>query len=284
MFRWVNILKGFLMGVCELIPGVSSGTMALLLGIYDQFLGAISRLLTKDFKKAVVFLIPIVLGMGLAIISMTSLMDFLLQNHTVPTHFFFLGMVLGVVPMMLRLSNVKSEFTLLHYILVVLSLLLVYFLSVIQDPDAAANAEISLSQMLFLYFAGTIGAGIMLLPGISGSLVMLILGAYPTIIYSISEFTSFNFSVTPLLIATGLGILTGILGASKVISYFLRNYTYLMYAAIIGLLLGSVFPIFPGLPSGGAEWSVSVITFLSGLLISLYMGMEKRNGRQSKKS
>lgn len=272
MIKWTNIFRGFLMGVCELIPGVSSGTMALLLGIYDQFLGAISRLLSKDFKKAVLFLFPLVLGMAIAIISMTSLIDYLLQNHVVPTHFFFLGMVLGVVPMILKLSNVKVEFKALHYILIALAFLLVYFLSVIQEPGSVGNAEVSVGQMLFLFVVGMIGSATMLLPGISGSLVMLILGAYPTIIYSISEFTSFNFSVTPLLIATGLGILTGVLGASKVISYLLRNYTYLMYALIVGLLLGSVFPIFPGLPESSGVWVVSTFTFLCGLAISLYMG------------
>lgn len=272
MIKWTNIFKGFLMGVCELIPGVSSGTMALLLGIYDRFLGAISRLLSKDFKKAVIYLLPLVIGMGIAIVTMSSLMNYLLENHTVPTHFFFLGMVLGVVPMMLKLSNVKSEFTSIHYILVLLAIALVYFLSVVQDPSGGANTEISFSQLVFLYFVGILGSSSMLLPGISGSLVMLILGAYPTIIYSLNEFTSLNFSVTPLLIAAGLGILTGVLGASKLISYMLRKYTYLMYAAITGLLLGSVFPIFPGFPESVSGWLISLLTFVCGLSVSMYMG------------
>lgn len=264
------------MGICELIPGVSSGTMALLLGIYDKFLGAISKVLSKDFKKAILFLLPLVVGMGIAMVTMTSLIDYLLQNHAVPTHFFFLGMVLGVIPMMLKLSNFKVEFKAVHYILIFVAFLLIYFLSIAHEPSSAGGAEVNIGQMVFLFFVGILASATMLLPGISGSLIMLILGAYPTVIYSLSEFTSLNFSVTPLLIATGLGILVGILGASKIISYCLRHYTYLTYALIIGLLLGSVFPIFPGLPGSVLEWLVSLLTFVVGLLLSLFMGSKNK--------
>lgn len=264
------------MGVCELIPGVSSGTMALLLGIYDQLLGAISKVVSKDLKKAVLFLLPLVIGMGVAIVTMSSLMTYLLESHTVPTHFFFLGMVLGVVPMILKLSNWKAEFKTAHYMLAGISIVLVFVLSILQEPSSVSDVEVSFGQMIFLFFVGMIGAAVTLLPGISGSLVMLILGAYPTIIYSINAFTSFDFSVTPLLMATGLGILAGVLGASKVIAYLLRHYPYLIYAAITGLLIGSVFPIFPGLPADGLTWVISLFTFAAGLILSLYMGSKNK--------
>ena len=79
MFKWSNLPKGFLMGIVELVPGVSSGTMALLLGIYEQFLGALSRLVSKFYKNSIGFLLPIVIGMALAILSVSSLLNYLLQ-------------------------------------------------------------------------------------------------------------------------------------------------------------------------------------------------------------
>lgn len=273
MFKWKNLPKGFLMGVVELIPGVSSGTMALLLGIYDQLLGAISRVISKHYKKAIIFLLPLVVGMGIAIITMSSVIDYFLQNHTVPTHWFFMGMVLGVVPMMIRISNVKVEFRIIHYILILSGIILLAVMALFNaDTPELSNVSMEFSDLIKYFFSGALAASIMLLPGISGSLVLLIIGVYPVIIYAIKEFTSLNFDVLPILISTGLGIVVGILLASRIISYMLRHYTYLMYAAIIGLLFGSTFAIYPGLPDSAFSWIVSIIVFISGIAISYSLG------------
>lgn len=278
MFKWKNLPKGFLMGLVELIPGVSSGTMALLLGIYDQLLGAISHVISKHYKNAIIFLVPLVAGMAIAIITMSSLIDYFLQNHTIPTHWFFMGMVLGVVPMMLRISNVKIEFRSIHYILIAAGILLLFIMSLFNaDAPELSTVSMEFGDLIKYFFSGALAASIMLLPGISGSLVLLIIGVYPVVIYAIKEFTSLNFEVLPILISTGLGIVAGILLASRAISYLLRNYTYLMYAAIIGLLLGSTFAIYPGLPGGFLEWLVSIVLFLLGVIISFTLGKHENN-------
>ena len=276
MFKWRNLPKGFLMGIVELVPGVSSGTMALLLGIYDQFLGAISRIVSKYYKQALAFLLPLVIGMAIAILTMSSVLDYFLQNHTIPTHWFFMGMVLGVIPMMIRISNVKAEFRIIHFILIFAGIAILFIMSSFNaDAPPASSAGMAAGDLLKYFITGVLAASMMLLPGISGSLVMLILGVYPVVIYAINEFTSLNFAVLPILISTGLGIVTGVLLASRVISHFLKNYTYLTYAAIIGLLFGSVFAIYPGLPASGTSWLLSVILFLSGLVISYTFGKQQ---------
>lgn len=278
MFKWKNLPKGFLMGLVELIPGVSSGTMALLLGIYDQLLGAISHVISKHYKNAIIFLVPLVAGMAIAIITMSSMIDYFLQNHTIPTHWFFMGMVLGVVPMMLRISNVKIEFRSIHYILIAAGILLLFIMSLFNaDAPELSTVSMGFGDLIKYFFSGALAASIMLLPGISGSLVLLIIGVYPVVIYAIKEFTSLNFEVLPILISTGLGIVAGILLASRAISYLLRNYTYLMYAAIIGLLLGSTFAIYPGLPGGLLEWLISIALFLLGIIISFTLGKHENN-------
>lgn len=277
MFKWVNLFRGFLMGICEIIPGVSSGTMALLLGIYDQFLGAIGHIVSKDYKKSIIFLLPLVMGMGIAILTMSSLMDYLLTEHTIPTHWFFIGMVLGVIPMMFSISNYKVEFKSVHYILISAAVILLFWLSTVNESGAAAESlDISIMLLIGLFFSGMLASAVMLLPGISGSLVLLIIGAYPVIMKAISEFTSFNFEVLPLLIATGLGIVSGLLLAGRGIQFLLRNYTYIMYAIIIGLLFGSVFPIYPGLPDTAGTWMSSIVSLCAGLAISTYMGSKNK--------
>lgn len=276
MFNWRNVPKGFLMGIVELVPGVSSGTMALLLGIYDQFLGAISRIISKYYKQALAFLLPLVIGMGLAIMTMSSVLDYFLQNHMIPTHWFFMGMVLGVIPMMMRISNVKVEFRTIHFILILIGIAVLFIMSLFNaDGPSANSAGMEFGDLIKYFCTGVLAASMMLLPGISGSLVMLILGVYPVIVYAVNEFTSLNFSVLPILISTGLGIILGVLVASRVISHLLKHYTYLTYAAIIGLLFGSTFAIYPGLPDSTSAWIISIIVFLLGLYISYIFGKQK---------
>ena len=277
MFKWMNLFRGFLMGICEIIPGVSSGTMALLLGIYEQFLGAIGHIVSKHYKKSIIYLLPLIIGMGTAILTMSSLMDYLLTQHTIPTHWFFIGMVLGVIPMMFSISNYKVEFKSIHYILMGLTIILLYWLSTAgENGTSIESIDISLLMLIGLFFSGMLASAVMLLPGISGSLVLLIIGAYPIIMRAISEFSSLNFEVLPVLIATGLGIVSGLLLAGRGIQFLLRNYTYIMYAIIIGLLFGSVFPIYPGLPDTASIWAASIVSLSAGLAISNYMGSKNK--------
>ncbi|MCK1976462.1 DUF368 domain-containing protein [Jeotgalicoccus huakuii] len=273
MFKWSNLPKGFLMGIVELVPGVSSGTMALLLGIYDQFLGALSRLVSKFYKNSIGFLLPIVIGMALAILSVSSLLNYLLQSHTIPTHWFFMGMVLGVIPMLLRISNAKVEFKIPHYILIIIGIAVLFFMS-LANTSASDLSSIPTDavNLIKYFFSGVLAAAIMLLPGISGSLVLLIIGVYPIIIFAIDEFTSFNFYVLPVLLSTGVGIIVGILLGSRLIAYLLRRFTYLTYAGIVGLLFGSLFAIYPGLPTNIMMWIVSIVVFILGCYISYVFG------------
>ena len=273
MFKWSNLPKGFLMGIVELVPGVSSGTMALLLGIYDQFLGALSRLVSKYYKNAIGFLLPLVIGMAIAILTVSSLLNYLLQSHTIPTHWFFMGMVLGVVPMLLRVSNAKVEFRLPHYILIIVGIGILILMSIANTSEPAiSSVPMEVTDLIKYFFSGILAAAIMLLPGISGSLVLLIIGVYPIIIFSINEFTSLNFYVLPVLISTGMGIVVGVLLGSRLIAYLLRRFTYLTYAGIVGLLIGSLFAIYPGLPTDLMMWIVSIVVFILGTCISYMFG------------
>ena len=139
------------------------------------------------------------------------------------------------------------------------------------------DVAITFPLLVKLFFSGILASTTMLLPGISGSLVLLILGSYSIVIYAVSELTSFNLEILPILIAVGSGIVLGLLVASRIIQYMLRHFTYLTYALILGLVIGSVFAIYPGLPDTALSWTVTVLSAILGFAISWYMGADNED-------
>ncbi|QLK85579.1 DUF368 domain-containing protein [Staphylococcus sp. 17KM0847] len=275
-FKLSNIPRGFAMGISDLIPGVSGGTIALLLGIYDDFIASVSGIFSKNFKKSFSFLLPIVIGMGLAIGILSSVINYLLAAHEVPTMFFFFGLILGVIPFLLRISKVKQTFTIRHWLIMIISIVLLGAMAFFKgDTTHGAPSYIDLSMpMLFKYFiAGICASSAMLLPGISGSFILLLFGVYSTVTYSISEIVRLNFAALPVIMTVGLGVVTGFLIASKLITYLLQHYTFMTYAAILGLVIGSLFSVYPGLPTSPLTWLVSIVTLGLGFVISYILGI-----------
>ncbi|BCU51761.1 putative membrane protein [Staphylococcus auricularis] len=273
-FRWSNILRGFGMGLSDLVPGVSGGTIALLLGIYDDFIRSVSGLFSKRFWPSLRFLLPIVIGMGLAIISFSSLINYLLSEHTIVTMFFFLGLIIGIVPYLLKISNVKENFDVRHYGLVLLGIVILVVITLLNGGNKHGGESLDLSMGLVVkyFIAGIFASSAMLLPGISGSFMLLVFGAYGTVTFAISELVSFNFSALPIILIVGLGIITGFLLSSKLIQYLLNHFTYLTYAMILGFVIGSLYAVFPGLPNSIGEWILALITLVIGFAISFILG------------
>lgn len=278
--KWSNLWRGFAMGTSDLVPGVSGGTIAILLGIYDDFIRSISGIFSKRFWESLKFLIPIVLGMLIAIGSLSQLINFLLITHPVPTLFFFVGLILGIVPYLLKTSRFKQTFTAKHYMLVALGIAIIVVITLLNNGNKHAGATLTFSTSLFIkyFIAGVCASSAMLLPGISGSFMLLVFGAYGTIMYAISELLSFNFNAVPILLTVGLGIIAGFLLSSKAIQYLLNYHTYLTYALIIGFVVGSLYAVFPGLPTSIFMWFVSVITLIVGFFISYKLGHITENG------
>ncbi|WP_340278742.1 DUF368 domain-containing protein [Staphylococcus coagulans] len=274
-FKISNIPRGFAMGISDLIPGVSGGTIALLLGIYDDFIASVSGVFSKHFKKSILFLLPIIIGMALAIGILSSVINYLLATHLVPTMFFFFGLILGIIPFLLRISHYKKTYKIQHWVIMgvaIIALALMAFFNGDTSHAAPSYIDLSLPMLIKYFIAGVCASSAMLLPGISGSFILLLFGVYSTVTYSISEIVRFNFEALPVILMVGMGIVVGFLIASKVITYLLKHYTYLTYAAILGLVIGSLFSVFPGLPNQGLTWLASIITLLLGFIISFILG------------
>ncbi|HCY7230148.1 TPA: DUF368 domain-containing protein [Staphylococcus aureus] len=273
-FKWINILKGFAMGTSDLVPGVSGGTIALLLGIYNQFIASISGIFSRRFWPSFTFLIPIIIGMLLAMGSLSNLFNYLLSQHHIPTMFFFGGLIIGIVPYLLKISNYKTSFTTKHYMMVIAGIAILIVITLMNNGDKHAGETLTLSTSLIIkyFIAGMCASSAMLLPGISGAFMLLVFGVYGTVMLAISEVVKLNFAGLPILLAVGFGVLAGFIISSKIIQYFLTHHKLMTFALIIGFVVGSLFAVFPGLPTNIVMWFVSLVVFIIGFIVSLTLG------------
>ncbi|HDX1720609.1 TPA: DUF368 domain-containing protein [Staphylococcus aureus] len=273
-FKWINILKGFAMGTSDLVPGVSGGTIALLLGIYNQFIASISGIFSRRFWPSFTFLIPIIIGMLLAMGSLSNLFNYLLSQHHIPTMFFFGGLIIGIVPYLLKISNYKTSFTTKHYMMVIAGIAILIVITLMNNGDKHAGETLTLSTSLIIkyFIAGMCASSAMLLPGISGSFMLLVFGFYGTVMLAISEVVKLNFAGLPILLTVGFGVLAGFIISSKIIQYFLTHHKLMTFALIIGFVVGSLFAVFPGLPTNIVMWFVSLVVFIIGFIVSLTLG------------
>ncbi|HEA0111263.1 TPA: DUF368 domain-containing protein [Staphylococcus aureus] len=273
-FKWINILKGFAMGTSDLVPGVSGGTIALLLGIYNQFIASISGIFSRRFWSSFTFLIPIIIGMLLAMGSLSNLFNYLLSQHHIPTMFFFGGLIIGIVPYLLKISNYKTSFTTKHYMMVIAGIAILIVITLMNNGDKHAGETLTLSTGLIIkyFIAGMCASSAMLLPGISGSFMLLVFGVYGTVMLAISGVVKLNFAGLPILLAVGFGVLAGFIISSKIIQYFLTHHKLMTFALIIGFIVGSLFAVFPGLPTNIVMWFVSLVVFIIGFIVSLTLG------------
>lgn len=274
-YKWTNILKGFGMGTSDLIPGVSGGTIALLLGIYDDFISSVSGLFSKRFWPSFKFLLPILLGMGLAIALLSNLFNYLLSYHEIPTMFFFTGLIIGIIPYLLKTSNFKQMFKTKHYLMILIGIIILVIITLLNNGDKHSGETLTLFLGLIIkyFIAGMFASSAMLLPGISGSFMLLVFGAYGTVMFSISELVNLNFTALPILIIIGLGILTGFMLSSRMIQYFLHHHTRMTFALIIGFVIGSIYAVFPGFPENGLVWIISFLTIIIGFIVSFTLGL-----------
>ncbi|WP_273836140.1 DUF368 domain-containing protein [Guptibacillus sedimenti] len=267
MFVWRNIYRGLLMGVSDLIPGVSGGTIAMVLGIYRRLISGINGLMSKNWKKELGFFIPLLLGVGLALLLVSQLMEKLLEHYPQPTFFFFIGLIIGVVPFLLRKVDYKKNFEPFHYgLLIVAAILIASTLFLKGDGSGEIMKSLDMVDYIILFFSGWLASTAMILPGVSGSFVLLLLGSYQTVIHGLS---SFNI---PLLLTVGAGIIIGLSLTGKVIAHLLSKYTVSTYAVMIGLVIGSVVVLYPGFQSNVGLAIASIATLLLGLGAAIALG------------
>ncbi|HHZ82143.1 MAG TPA: DUF368 domain-containing protein [Flavobacteriales bacterium] len=240
---WVRVLaKGFAMGTADLVPGVSGGTIAFITGIYDELISTIAGLGLDTLRDLVrigptkvwakynlSFLAALGLGLVCAVASLSGTLHWLQEEHSSELRAVFFGLVLASVPLIARDINplTKSDF--------IWGLLGVAVAVAITTLPPAMQSE----DPLFLFFCGSIAICAMLLPGISGSFILLILGAYTSVISALANFDLVRIG------AFGLGALTGLIAFSRIISKVLHKFRSQTIAVLTGFLLGSLHVLWP---------------------------------------
>ncbi|MCR1287760.1 DUF368 domain-containing protein [Shouchella clausii] len=273
MFNWKNVFRGAAMGITELVPGVSASTIAMLLGIYEKLLQAISDLTTGHIKRAFRFLVPLGIGMVAAVALFVKIIEYLLHVHNQPMMFLFAGLVLGILPFLWRSAHAetKHSFKPLHYVLMIGAFVLIAMTSFVGESNQAVMENLSLPDYIYLFFSGWLASTALVLPGISGSLVFLILGVYHTAIAALSTIN------IPVIITIGCGVVLGLLVTSRLVRFFLKTYTQATYSLMIGLVAGSLIVIVPTeLPGTFLYWLVSIMALLFGLVTALTFGKAER--------
>lgn len=277
---------GIAIGMANVIPGVSGSTMAVVFNIYDRFVNAI----TLNIKKLIEnrrFVIPVVGGMALGVLLFSKLITVLYENFPVQTDYFFTGLIIGSIPMLFSFMTKKQDgqkFTAKKTISVVICALagfavLIGFGLLGSDVDTAKEISKSLPQWTFplalhIFAAGFVGAIAMIIPGISGSLLMLIMGVYPIVMKSIPALfvPSQTLRAFFLLLPNGIGVLAGLLCGAWIVKTFLRIAPNQTYAVIFGLIAGSAIQLFPGIKgiSGVLSGIACMLCVLTGIFLAYF--------------
>ncbi|MBR1931158.1 MAG: DUF368 domain-containing protein [Lachnospiraceae bacterium] len=275
-----NILKGVVIGIANIIPGVSGGTMMVSMGIYDKLIHCVTHLF-KEFKKSVLFLLPIVLGMGIALIGGSFGVEYLFEHFPVQTTLLFIGLIIGGLPAIWK--NVKGhQIKPGHIVAGILFFALVLGLALLGDAEGnAAVLSFSVGNVVKLFVVGVIAAATMVIPGVSGSMVLLLLGYYNSIIAAINDFIAALVHLDMdgiwkgcgILIPFGIGVVVGIFAIAKLVEIIFEKFPLYAYWAIIGLIVASPFAIvamgtFPALTV------VNVLTGVVALVVGFIVAMK----------
>ena len=283
-----RVVAGILFGFANVIPGVSGGTVMVVLGLYERIIAIITDFFRK-IKTEWKFFLPIIVGMGIAIVLFGKVMSGLLSKHAKVTQMFFIGIIVFSIPGIFKRAayNEKKKLNIkpLHVVifLLVLALMVFMFLSDAssqkeaiknaKDASAEYTADHSVFRLLMLVVYGAIACSTMIIPGISGSLVMVMLGQYKAVIDAVA-----HFDIVTLL-PFGIGCVLGLVFVAKLIRWLMKNHSQATYSAILGFVRGSILPVFPGFPA--AAQAAPIIAFvIGGAVITFFELIGERQNKQ----
>ena len=267
-------IKGFFMGIANIIPGVSGGTLAITMGIYEELIEAISHFFTK-LKKNINFLIPIIIGALLSIVIGSKVIGFSLEEYPLPTILFFTGLILGGLPMLYR--KIKGNFKPLNIIIFILTFAIIIGLMFLKSGTSVTFNNMNMLGYIMLFIVGMVAAATMIIPGISGSFMLMVMGYYKPIINTINDLTAFNNIGTNIAILMPFGIGVGIVLIAKLIEFLFKKFEVPTYFGIIGFVLASIIGIFTStenLSFSILPFIIGIVLFILGFVIAIKLGDE----------
>ena len=303
-----HIIIGIIIGISNIVPGVSAGTMFVILGIFKKLIDqvglcldevktmvknitkfkeknggirAVGIMFKNIFMSQKTFLIPIAIGMIFAIYFVAKLFSILNPEQILYRNYIFLGLILGGIPALFKelkkgtdIANIKKR-KINIYIFMIIGFAMMFVLYLLKVNGIGLRKvgyeELSITMALPLFLVGAVAAASMVIPGISGSMVVLILGYYELMTVSISKLNMI------FIIPFAIGILVGIMAILKLIKYLLDKHYTRTYSCIVGFVIGSLLMVFPGLPVGIMGYVITIVCIAIGIMLS-YM-VEKYSER-----
>lgn len=273
--KWVkDILRGIVIGLANAVPGVSGGTMMVSMGIYDDLIYSVTHLF-KQLKKSVLTLLPYGIGMVVGIVGLSFVITAMFENIPFQTCMLFIGLILGGLPILTKhLKGAKLNVP--HG-----GVFLIFFVAIIalkmfggEGADAAMTLDVL--SLIKLFFVGVIAAATMVIPGVSGSMILMTLGYYYPVINSVkglvTALAAMDISgvlhICALLIPFGIGVILGIFAVAKLIEMLMEKFESLTYTGIMGLVIASPVVILMDVSLA----SLNVISILTGI-VALAVGV-----------
>lgn len=249
----INFTRGFCMALADSVPGVSGGTIAFLLGFYDKFIGSLDAIVAgKKAEKidGIKFLIKIGIGWITGFVISMLFLGSIFEAQIYNISSLFLGFIIFAIPIIIKeekeslIDKYKNVVFLIGGIIIVSAI--TYF-----NPATKGGMDISIDRLsiglgVYVFVVGMIAISAMVLPGISGSTLLLIFGLYVPIVSAVKEVITFNFEYLPIVMIFGFGVLGGIFATIRIVKYVLNNYRSQTIYMILGLMIGSLYAVVMG--------------------------------------
>ncbi len=281
MLQWIlDVLRGAVIGVSNIIPGVSGGTMAVSMGIYDRVIYAVNNLF-KQFKKSFRELLPILIGVLIGLFAFAALIGSLLGTKSeeipitrLPTNFAFIGLILGGLPAIYKRVNMKSA-RIPGLVLFLVFLALVVVLPLLNPPEER-TVDRSIGTILLMIPLGAIASSTMVIPGISGSMILMLLGYYNPVINAMNDLRGGDWSSLAILLPYVIGLPVGIVFIAKLMNFLLKRHGALTFCAIFGLVIGSPVALLMQnrecfQMANAGNWIASIACLIIGFAIAWFM-------------
>lgn len=264
MKNLILIIKGIIIALANIIPGVSGGTLMITLGVYEQIIDIISHPF-KNLKNNWKFILFIGIGAVAGVLGFSKLISYCLDKFPLATPLFFIGLIIGGIPLLFRKGKVKDNIKISNIIICLITFGIVLLFTFLNSGNNVVTITTDIKGIVLLFLVGMVSASSMIIPGISGSFMLMLLGYYKPIIDTVSNLTKFNnlWDNLKILIPFGFGIVFGIVLVAKLIEYLLKKYEVKTYFGVIGFVLASIIAIIVPL----FKVSFNVIELIVGIIL-----------------
>ena len=272
MNGFFNIVKGIFIGAGAIVPGISSGVLCVIFGIYEKLLDAVLNFF-KDIKQNIKFLFPITLGVGIGVLLFSNILNYFLYEFPIQTKSIFIGLIIGTIPSLIKEVNEKETFK-PQNVLYLLIALAIGIITVVLENRMHITTNLDNISIMYLVMCGAIMSVGIVVPGVSSTIILMLLGVYSVYLQSVANL------YLPVLIPLGIGLVLGSIIVMKLTKKLLEKYYAQTFYSIIGFTIGSIFVL---LPQGMTllEIILCVLCIILGVYIS-HIPESIKNFRNSK--